>query len=278
MFANSVQISVITAVRNSGHTISDCIASIRNQDYVAEHIIIDGASTDGTLDRIREHGPGIELVSGPDRGIYDAMNKGLALATGDVIGFLNADDFYGHGKVLSTVARTFQEYGVESCYGDVVYVDPQGPEPRIVRFWKSCSYEDNLFYRGWMPPHPTFFARRSIYESLGGFDLRHGTSGDYELMLRFLLKHRISTRYVSEILVAMRLGGVSNVTLSSRLRANCADRMAWKTNGLTPRALTLLAKPLLKIPQFFRAAGACPQIRKWWCHEAGGNPSPLGAQ
>ncbi|MFC1489462.1 glycosyltransferase family 2 protein, partial [Thermodesulfobacteriota bacterium] len=245
------KISVITVVHNAALTIRDCIESVKSQVHKAEHIIIDGASTDGTLDIVKEYRTEIaRVISEPDSGIYDAMNKGIPLATGDVVGFLNADDFYPDPEVLSNVADIFEDGRVESCYGDLVYVHPTKPE-QTLRFWQSGEYDPERFYWGWMPPHPTFFVTRSTYEKHGYFNLDFGSAADYELMLRFLLKHRIRTAYIPAVLVKMRSGGTSNVSIRNRLLANKNDRLAWKENGLKPHPWTLWFKPLRKIPQYF---------------------------
>jgi len=246
-----IKISIITVVRNGAKTIRDCIESVQSQRHKAEHIIVDGASTDGTLDIIDEYRSNLSLViSEPDNGIYDAMNKGIQLATGDVVGFLNADDFYPNPEVLSRVVNAFENTRVESCYGDLVYVHPTRTA-QVKRFWRSGPYDPYRFFFGWMPPHPSFFVRRSIYETHGSFNLTLGTAADYELMLRFLLKQNVSTLYIPEVLVKMRAGGLSNSSVKNRMQANQMDRQAWVVNGLRPYPWTLLLKPLRKLPQYF---------------------------
>ncbi|HUJ16766.1 MAG TPA: glycosyltransferase family 2 protein [Nitrospirota bacterium] len=244
------KISIITASFNSGSTIKDCLDSVEDQGNQAEHIIIDGASTDDTLSIVRSYPHIAEVISEPDHGIYDAMNKGIALATGDVIGILNSDDYYAHPQVLERVMKVFENREIDSCYGDLLYFDPVD-KTRIVRNWISGSYHERRFYWGWMPPHPTFFVRRSMYEKYGGFKLSLGSAADYELMLRFLVKHKISTAYLPEILVRMRSGGISNMSLRNRLTANRMDRYAWEANELKPYFWTTFVKPLSKIMQFF---------------------------
>ena len=247
-----MKISVITAVFNGSKTIVPCIESVRKQTYKEiEHIIIDGGSTDGTLDIIEKYSSKVaKVISEPDKGIYDAMNKGISLASGDIIGILNSDDLYADIDVLSSVARVSSNPAVDSCYGDLVYVDPLDTD-RIIRYWKSTPYNDRLFYKGWMPPHPTFFVKRAIYKKMGLYRLDLGSAADYELMLRLLLKTGITTRYIPSVLVKMRCGGKSNASLLNRMIANRYDRKAWKINGLKPRPWTLLMKPLSKINQYF---------------------------
>lgn len=245
--------SIITVSFNSATTIEATLLSVARQtDATIEHIIIDGGSTDGTLDIIKSCRSGLsQVITGQDDGIYDAMNKGIALATGDIIGILNADDFYAENDVISRITTIFEEESVDACYGDLEYVDTL-QTTKVLRYWRSGDYRPERFYHGWMPPHPTFFARRSLYEKHGTFNLELGSSADYELMLRFLLKYGAKTAYIPDVLVKMRTGGVSNISLQNRLRANSMDRLAWRINDLTPRFWTLHMKPLSKLGQFFR--------------------------
>jgi len=242
--------SIITVAYNSAATIADTLTSVSVQDYPqVEHLVIDGASTDDTLAIVRRFSHRMQVVSEPDQGLYDAMNKGLQQATGDIVGILNSDDFYVHPNVLSRVAAMLEQTGADALYADLEYVDHRDTE-RIVRHWKSGVYGESHFLRGWMPPHPTFFVRRSVYQRLGGFDTRLRCSADYELMLRFLLKNNTSVCYLPEVIVRMRTGGMSNASLRHRLRANREDRDAWRMNGLTPRFYTFFLKPLSKISQY----------------------------
>jgi glycosyltransferase len=244
------KVSIITATFNSGSTIRDCLDSVKDQGNAVEHIIIDGGSTDGTLDIVKTYPHVSRVISEPDQGIYDAMNKGIALASGDVIGILNSDDVYADHDVLTKVARIFSKESVDSCYGDLLYVDPANIT-KITRIWKSGPFHKENFYWGWMPPHPTFFVRRQVYEKYGKFNLDLGSAADYELMLRFLVKHKISMAYIPEVLVKMRAGGVSNMSLKNRIRANRMDLKAWEVNGLKPYPWTNFLKPLRKIKQYF---------------------------
>jgi glycosyltransferase len=245
-----MKVSIITAVRNGAEALRDCIESVRNQTYSAEHIVIDGASTDGTLDIIAEYRSCIaKVISEPDSGIYDALNKGIRLASGDIIGLLHGDDFYAGDGVLQAVVEAFQKKSTDSCYGDLQYVDKNNPH-RIIRHWKSSEYTTGKFKYGWMPPHPTFFVRREIYNKYGLFNTDFKIAGDYELMLRFLEKYGISTYYIPEVLIKMRLGGASNRSLKNLFIKSSEDYRAWKVNNLNGGLYTIFLKNFTKIPQF----------------------------
>jgi glycosyltransferase involved in cell wall biosynthesis len=257
-------ISIITAAKNASSTILDCLASVQHQDYPAEHIVIDGASSDDTLRRIKNSGANVSrIVSEPDKGIYDAMNKGLALATGDVIGILNADDFYAHPHVLSKVAAAFEDPRIDACYGDLVYVN-RTETTHVVRVWKSENFDKDLFYKGWMPPHPTFFVRRSVYEKYGNFNTDIGTAADYELVLRFLFRYGCEALHIPDILVVMRLGGVSNVNICNRVRTARGCRRAWVANKLKPKYWTLLLRLVSKPWQYALARSVDFTPCHWW--------------
>ena len=245
-----MSITLITPVWNNAATISHCLRSIAEQTVQCQHILVDGVSTDGTLEVIRRHKrPDTLVISEPDEGVYDAINKGLKHATGDIVGVLNADDYYPTADVLQFVNDAFADPAIEVSYGDLLYVDREDTE-KVIRTWKSGAYQRERFYAGWMPPHPTFFIRRSLYEQHGGYRLDLGSAADYELMLRILLKHDANAAYIPRVLVHMRNEGMSNASLKNRIKANRFDRQAWRVNELTPRPWTLLAKPLGKIGQW----------------------------
>ena len=242
--------SIITACFNASSTITDTLQSIANQSHPnIEHIIIDGASFDDTLNIVRQFPHVSTCISEKDGGIYDAMNKGIKLAKGDVVGILNADDVYANNDIISKVAALFEDESVEAVYGDLVFVD-QLQTNKIKRTWIAGTYHYRQFYNGWMPPHPTFFVRRSLYEKFGNFNTTLTSAADYELMLRFLLKHKVKLAYLPEIMVHMRQGGKSTASIKNRLIANKEDHLAWKINALKPRPFTLILKPLRKIKQF----------------------------
>jgi len=246
-----MKVSIITVVFNNRKTILDTIESVNDQKYNdKEYIIIDGGSTDGTIDILKNYDNNIDIfISEKDRGMYDAINKGISVASGDVIGLLHSDDVYTSENTLSRIANTFFDLNVDSTYGDLIYIDRHNPD-KIVRKWKSGQYERSKFLYGWMPPHPTFFVKRHLFNKYGYYDLSFKNAADYELMLRFLYKYKISTYYIPEVLVKMRTGGKSNESLKNRLIANGQDNRAWKKNDLAPRFYTRYLKPLHKISQF----------------------------
>ena len=235
---------------NSASTIRDTLASIASQSYSnIEHIVIDGHSSDDTLKIISEFKHVSTCISEKDDGIYYAMNKGIELATGDVIGILNADDIYAHHDVLKEVMDLFEDHSIDAVYGDLDFVDANDLT-KTTRSWRSGAYNKNSFYHGWMPPHPTFFVRSDVYRKYGKFNTSLSSAADYELMLRFLLKNEIKPAYLQKVIVKMRLGGKSTGSIINRLIANREDRSAWRLNGLKPHFFTLILKPLRKIHQF----------------------------
>ncbi len=249
-----MKISIITISYNSAATIEDTIQSVIAQDYAdKEYVVVDGASKDGTQEIISRYASQIQtFVSEKDKGIYDAMNKGVGLAKGDVIGILNSDDFYADEKVLSEVAEIFRTTNCDGLYADLVYVN-RNLSDKVIRTWAAGEYQHGKFLKGWMPPHPTFFVKREFYEKYGKYSLELKSASDYELMLRFIHKHQIKMAYLPRVIIKMRAGGQSNVTIMNRIKANMEDRMAWKMNGLHPSLFTLTRKPLSKVFQFLKA-------------------------
>ena len=246
-----MKISIITVCYNAEDTIGDTIQSVLSQDYKdVEYIIVDGKSTDRTLEIIQSIKSRIKLISEKDRGIYDAMNKGINIASGDVIGILNADDIYKNSQVLTKVMDAFKA-NVSIVYGDIEYVKYDDLS-NVVRKWKAGVFRTGKFKWGWMPPHPGFFVKKSCYESFGLFNLNLSTSADYELMLRMLEVHHLSCNYIPKTITSMRVGGASNSSLKNRLIANRNDKKAWTIHPINPFWFTFILKPLRKLPQFFR--------------------------
>ena len=246
-----LKISIITVCYNSATTIKDTITSVASQSYPSvEHVIVDGASKDSTMEIVKASSSVTNFVSEPDNGIYDAMNKGIGMVTGDVIGTLNADDFYADENVLAEVAEVFENPDIDACYADLVYV-AQTDTKKILRYWKSRVFSPGLFKRGWMPAHPTFFVRRHLYEELGGFDLDYKLQADFELTMRFLEIYRINAVYIPRIIVRMRVGGASNQSLSNIIKGNIEAYNACKKNHLSILPIFNILKILSRVPQFF---------------------------
>ena len=244
-------ISVITVSYNSRETIADTIESVATQTYpFIEHIVVDGASTDGTLEVLERFRDKLsKIVSEPDEGIYAAMNKGLSLATGDVIGTLNSDDVYVDENVLALVAEVFRDDAVDVCYGDVFYVD-KGDLNRIVRHWKSEPYRPGLFEQGWMPPHPAFFIRRRVLGRVGPFEASYRFAADFDFMLRALHVQQLRSTYLPRELVTMRVGGWTNNSVRNVLRGNIEAYRSCRKNGLGVSPLFIARKILRKLPQY----------------------------
>jgi glycosyltransferase involved in cell wall biosynthesis len=246
-----MKVTIITVTLNSAKFLEDCIRSIISQDYKdIEHIIIDGQSTDGTLDIIKKYEDHIAYwVSEKDPGMYDAINKGMHKATGDIIGTLNSDDVLASTNVISEIVKTFDEKKVDAVYGDLVYVDQQNID-KIVRVWKGGNYNRSKFRYGWMPAHPTFYFKRELLDKFGYYETHYFSASDYEFMARYLYYFRVSASYVSKLIVKMRTGGMSNITLKQRLRANRRDYLAMKRNRIPFPFLVSMLKPLIKLHQY----------------------------
>lgn len=246
-----MKFSVITVCLNARATIGEAIASVHAQTWPeVEHIVIDGASTDGTLDVLEQHrGRIARLISEPDRGLYFAMNKGLALATGDVVGVLNSDDVYADPKVLEYVATAFRDPQVDICYGDIYYVDIVNVD-RVIRHWVSVPFRTGLFENGWMPPHPAFFIRREALQRVGMFEEAYRYAADFDFMLRALQVHRLRSVYLPRVLVKMRVGGETNKSIANVLRGNIEAYRACRRHGLKVSPLFMFKKILRKLPQF----------------------------
>jgi len=238
-----MKISIITVCYNAAGTMMDTLNSVRKQSYHhIEHTVIDGASTDKTLDMIHECPP-TRWISEPDEGIYDAMNKGLAMVSGDVIGFLNADDIYAHEDVLAHVAATFEQEEIQACYADLVYV--RDDLRTVVRYYRSHRFAPNRLAYGWMPAHPTLFLRREVFDQYGEFKTDYKIAADFELCARLFGKYGLTAEYVPEVWVKMRMGGVSTQSLKSNFILSREIVRACRENGIK----TNLFKVCLKYPR-----------------------------
>lgn len=245
------KVSIITVTFNSAKFLEDCIHSVQGQHFKnIEHIIVDGNSTDGTVAIIKKHENGIaRWVSEPDRGIYDAINKGMAMATGDVIGILNSDDVLDNNDVITSIVKTFVSTKTDVVYGDLEVV-AQDDTNKVLRIWKGQPFNRNRFRYGWMPAHPTFYVKRSLIEKYGGYETHYFTAADYEFMSRYLYKYKVSATYLPSLIVRMRTGGASNVNLKQRLRANRRDYLAMRRNKIPFPLIASILKPLIKVHQF----------------------------
>lgn len=252
-----MKVSVITVCYNAAAEIDETIRSVMVQDHRdIEHIVIDGGSTDGTQQRVQRYSECIaHFVSERDAGVYDAMNKGLRLATGKVVAFVNAGDMMATRNTVSYMVRAFEEHDVDVIYGDALMVDP-ADITRVKRFWKGGAYRRENFRKGWMPPHLGTYIRKNAYDRFGLFRTDLKVSADYELMFRFLYKHRLPALYVPKVLVRFRLGGMSNRSLGHIWRANVEVYRAWRINGERVSPLIILRKPLAKLGQMLRRGPA----------------------
>ena len=247
-----MKISIITVVHNNKDTIQDAMISVLSQDHDdIEYIIVDGASTDGTVEVIKKAVKryperNIKFISEKDDGIYDAMNKGIALATGDIIGILNSDDFYVNRDVISTVVNEFITKKVDSIFADLVYVRADDLD-KIVRYYSSANFHPGKMAYGWMPAHPTFFVKRQVYEQYGLYKTGYQIAADYELIVRLLVKNKVSYSYIPKVLVKMRTGGASTRNLKSNWILNKEILRACAENGIKTNIAKVLSKYPIKI-------------------------------
>mgnify|MGYP003974861483 CR=1 FL=1 len=247
-----MKISIITSVWNNKETIKDAINSVLSQTYTdIEYIIVDGASSDGTIEIIKSYGDKItKFVSAKDKGIYDGLNRGIELATGDVLAFLHSDDIYESDTIIEEVAKVFEsDKSLDGVYGDLVYT-PKNDTTKVLRYWKSKEYDSSLLKKGWMPAHPTLFLKREVYEKYGGFDLDFKIAADYDFMLR-VLKSGIKVKYLPKVLYKMRVGGESNKSIKNIMLKSQEDLKALKKNKVGG-IFTLIIKNLSKIKQFIK--------------------------
>lgn len=248
-----MKISIITVVYNNKETIKDAIDSVFSQTYKdIEYIIIDGASTDGTIEVVQSYGDQIDkFISEKDKGLYDAMNKGIKLATGDVVGILNSDDFYIDNYVIEKVVKEFKESQVDSVYADLVFVKPDNLD-KTVRYYDSSHFSPDKFAYGWIPAHPTFFVKKEMYEKYGIFKTDYNIAADYELLTRFLAKNKISYSYIKKPIVKMRIGGTSTNGIKSNYILNKEIIRACRENDIDTNWIKVLSKYPKKILGLFK--------------------------
>lgn len=248
-----MKISIITATYNSSKTVGDTLESVLSQTYPnIEHLIVDGASKDNTLEIVtsyqKDH-PNIRYISEPDQGIYDALNKGIAMATGDILGFVHADDMLAHPDTIAQIAAAFKGNNCDGVYGNLHYVNAQD-STKVVRNWKSQSFKKSLLKRGWMPAHPTLYLKTSLYHTYGVFDTSFRIAADYEMVLRLFKQPHLQFHYLPLTIVTMRTGGASNRSLQNILQKSKEDYRALKIHGLPMPWLILAWKNVSKLPQF----------------------------
>lgn len=243
-----MKISIITISYNSSTTIEQTLKAVQNQTYSRiEHIIVDGKSSDNTIDICNNFKHISKMVSEPDKGVYDAFNKGLKMATGEVVGFLNADDVFCDQYTLKKISEAFDEQ-TDCVYANLNYIDNKG---KILRKWRSNPYQKGAFNKGWMPAHPTFYCRKAIYDQLGGYDDSFHIAGDFELMLRFLEKNNIRSKFIDQILIKMRAGGLSNSGLASKIKIIKEEIRAFNQNKINYSLPKYFFHKALKVKEFF---------------------------
>ena len=248
-----MRITLITATFNSASSIKTCLDSVVLQNYNdLEYLIIDGKSSDATIKIIKVYQkkfPFIKLISEKDFGIYDALNKGVQLASGDVIGFVHSDDFLEFNDIINDIVSMTKSENLDGVYGDLQYVDKSNTQ-EIIRSWKSCDFKPRLLKQGWMPPHPTLFLKREVYEKHGLFDLSYRISADYDFLLRIFKDPELKFGYLPKVITKMRVGGVSNQSLKNIIKKSKEDYRAIKINNIG-NFLTLVRKNFSKIKQLF---------------------------
>lgn len=250
-----MKISIITSTYNSESTLRDTFDSVLRQTYKdIDYCVVDGGSKDGTVDIIKEYAQKFEgkmrWISEPDKGIYDAMNKGLHMTTGDVVGILNSDDYYTSDDVLSTIADTLsKDSTLDAVYADIHFI---GNDPhKCVRYYSSAHFSPKMLRYGCMPAHPSFYCRKSVYGSCGDYSLNFQIAADYDMMVRMFYLHRIKAKYIKKDFVTMRIGGMSTKSLKHRLITTKEDIIACRANGLYTNALFICVKYLFKIFEFY---------------------------
>jgi glycosyltransferase len=252
-----VKITIITPSFNSSKVILSCIDSVKNQTFKdIEHIIVDGKSTDGTLDIINKYAANknfykVIVICERDKGIYDALNKGIKISSGDIIGILHSDDFFAESSTLEKINKKFNENNCDGVYGNIEYVSVDNPN-KTIRYWNADSCSPGKFKYGWHPPHTSLFLKRMVFEKYGLYRTDLTIASDYEAMLRYIHKYGIKLAYLPEVLVKMRLGGASNKSIKNLIITTIEDYKAWRLNGLKGGLQAVILKKLRKLPQFFK--------------------------
>lgn len=247
-----MKITLITATYNSYPNIQDTVKCIREQTYEnIEFIVIDGKSEDQTINVVKESSAVSQYISEPDKGIYDALNKGIKMATGDVIGFVHSDDLLASPDIIEKISNLFEEEDIDGVYGDLLYVDKEDTN-KIIRYWKSKAYKPDLLRKGWMPAHPTLFLKKDVYKKHGCFNLNYKIAADYDFMLRVLQDETLSYAYLPKIIMKMRVGGASNRSLKNIIQKSTEDYKAIRKNKIGFAPLVLILKNISKLPQFFK--------------------------
>lgn len=248
-----MKVSIITVCYNSVKTIKDVIDSVVNQTYNnIEYIVIDGASKDGTIDVVLSYGEKVsKFISEPDNGIYNAMNKGIKIATGDIVGILNSDDFFNNNQVVQRIVNEFNISDIDALYGDVQFVKPDNLF-KVVRYYSSKNFSPKRFKYGFMPAHPSFYVKRSYFEKIGYYQENYKIGADYELLIRFLYNHKLKSKYLQMPFVTMRTGGVSNRSFKSYIILNSEILRACKENGIKTNMINIYSKYFIKVFELVR--------------------------
>ncbi len=251
-----MKVSIITATYNSAKTLAICMDSVLTQSYLdIEYILVDGESTDETIYLIEEmanNHNNLKWISEPDKGIYDALNKGIAMASGEIIGFVHSDDFFANNTIIEVIVKAFNKHNVDGVYGDLHYVSFENRD-KVIRNWKSQQFKPRLLKNGWMPAHPTLFLKTKVYKDKGLFDLSYKIAADYDFILRIFTEKKYRFYYLQETITKMRVGGASNKSLKNIVQKSKEDYKAAKTNGLQLPFKVILSKNLSKIPQWIKA-------------------------
>jgi len=247
-----MKISIITITYNSSKTLATTLESVAAQDYPnIEHIIVDGLSKDNTIEIVKQFPHVAQWISEKDKGLYDALNKGIQMATGDVVGLIHSDDFLASNNAVSKIAKAFKENNVDSIIGDISFVNPDNLI-KVIRHYSSKTWKPSKFARGYMPAHPAFYCKKELFEKYGYYKMGYKIAADYELLIRFLYTHKVSYKYIPETIVMMRTGGTSNENLKSRIVLNQEIVRACAENGINTNMFKLSLKYSNKVFEYVK--------------------------